>query len=194
MPIDFVAFTADRRISGAVPLADDRLSDMLNSVPRVVLRGAAVGDLVEGGPPVCGDVTLPVGDLVVVVGTGRRGHESQRRRTDVCLVTIGLGRYVVTGRLHVPAGDGPLPRSLDPKAVLAGRDILVPITEATITYDCASMAVTEEHETLLVNRARALWIEVVDEPDQGGDVEEATEDAALSRTNYIKDFTGSVAD
>jgi hypothetical protein len=107
---------------------------------------------------------------------------------------MGLGRYVVTGRLHVPAGDGPLPRSLDPRAVLVGRDVLVPLTDASITYDCASMAVTEEHETLLVNRARALWIEVVEEIDEGGDGAEATEDAAGSRTNYIKDFTGSVAD
>ena len=33
MPVDLIAFTADRRITGSIPLADDRLSDMLNSVP-----------------------------------------------------------------------------------------------------------------------------------------------------------------
>ena len=32
MPVDLIAFTADRRIHGAIPLADDRVSDMLNSV------------------------------------------------------------------------------------------------------------------------------------------------------------------
>ena len=55
MPVDLIAFTADRRIHGAIPLADDRLSDMLNSVPRIVIRGAVIEDLVDGrrrrGPP-----------------------------------------------------------------------------------------------------------------------------------------------
>ena len=40
MPIDFVAFTSDRRITGRIMLADDRLSDMLNAVARLVIRDA----------------------------------------------------------------------------------------------------------------------------------------------------------
>jgi len=40
MPIDFIAFTSDRRLSGRIMLADDRLSDMLNAVPRLVVRDA----------------------------------------------------------------------------------------------------------------------------------------------------------
>jgi hypothetical protein len=193
MPIDFVGFTADRRITGVMPLADDRLSDMLNSVPRIVLRDATVADLVEGLAPISGDVTLPVGDLVVVVGTGRRGTEAQRRRTAVREVTIGLGRYVVRGCLHVLPDEEDLPASLDPRAVLAGRDILVPITSASITYDCVATQTTEEHETLLVNRARAMWIEVAqDEGDGGGTA--LAEEPVPSRTNYVKDFTGTVAD
>ena len=47
MPIEFVGFTSDRRITAMIPLADDRLSDMLNSVTRIVLRDAVVGDLAE---------------------------------------------------------------------------------------------------------------------------------------------------
>lgn len=193
MPIDFVGFTADRRITGVMPLADDRLSDMLNSVARVVIRDAQVADLAEGGAPLTGDVTLPVGDLIVVVGTGRRGSESQRIRTVVRRVTIGLGRYVVAGCLHLPVDEADLPPSLDPRSVLAGRDILVPITDAAITYDCAGEATTEQHETILVNRARAMWIEVapLDQPIEPAD-EEA--ESTLARTNYVKDFTGSVAD
>jgi hypothetical protein len=193
MPIDFVGFTADRRISGKMPLADDRLSDMLNSVSRIVLRDATVGDLFADGASVRGDVTLQVGDLVAVVGAGRRGSESQRRRTAVRQVSIGLGRYVVSGGLHIPTETEDLPRSLDPRAVLAGRDILVPITEASISYESDSTATTEEHETLLINRARAEWIEIVDLNDPGGDEVEVLEDPH-GRMNYTKDFTGSVAD
>ena len=55
--------------------------------------------------PLTGDVTLPVGELVAVVGSGRRGSEMRRRRTSVRRVTVGLGRYTVVGSLHVdPSG------------------------------------------------------------------------------------------
>jgi hypothetical protein len=195
MPIEFVGFTADRRITGTIPLADDRLSDMLNSVARIVLRDATVGDLVEGGRPAVGDVTLPVGDLVAVVGTGRRGAESQRRRTTVRRVKLGLGRYVVSGLLHVPPNQDELPRTGNPADVLAGRDVLVPITQATISYDCVDVPTTEEHETILVNRARTAWVDVEEktlDDDPGASEDEAGDGTGGSR--YVKDFTGSVAD
>lgn len=193
MPIDFVGFTADRRITAMIPLADDRLSDMLNSVTRIVLRDAVVGDLTEEGPSLSGDVTLPVGDLVAVIGTGRRGSEMRRRRTAVRRVSVGLGRYTVSGCLHVPPDQGDLPQHADPAAILAGRDILVPITDASITYDVAGVMTTEEHDTILVNRARANWIEV--QPEAGDDLDAgAVADAVSGRTRYVKDFTGTVAD
>ena len=192
MPIEFVGFTADRRITAMIPLADDRLSDMLNSVARIVLRDAVVGDLLEGGPALSGDVTLPVGDLVAVVGTGRRGSESRRRRTSVRQVSVGLGRYTVSGSLHVDPTEGDFPQHADPAAILAGRDILVPITNASITYDCENLKTTESHETIVVNRARATWIEVQPEVDDDDDA--TAEDVADHRTRYVKDFTGTVAD
>ena len=65
MAIDFVGFTSDRRIVGTIPLADDRLSDMLNSVARVVIRDAEVED-VDTGPEEGGDVMVPCGELLVV--------------------------------------------------------------------------------------------------------------------------------
>jgi hypothetical protein len=193
MPIDFVGFTADRRITAMIPLADDRLSDMLNSVTRIVLRDAVVGDLTEEGPSLSGDVTLPVGDLVAVIGTGRRGSEMRRRRTAVRQVSVGLGRYTVSGCLHVPPDQGDFPQHADPAAILAGRDILVPITAASITYDVAGVMTTEEHETILVNRARASWIEIQPEVDDDLDAG-AVADVVSGRTRYVKDFTGTVAD
>ena len=193
MPIEFVGFTSDRRITAMIPLADDRLSDMLNSVTRIVLRDAVVGDLAEGGPTLSGDVTLPVGDLVAVVGTGRRGSESRRRRTAVRRVSLGLGRYTVSGCLHVDPSEGEFPKRCDPAAILAGRDVLVAVTNASITYDCMDVKTTETHDTILVNRARTSWIEVQPEEEDDIDADEG-EDAADTRTRYVKDFTGTVAD
>ena len=160
MPVELIAFTADRRIRGAIPLADDRVSDMLNSVPRVVIRGAAVEDLVAGGPPQTADVTIAVGSIVAVLVAGRRGVETRRRRTEVHHVRCGLRRFVVSGLLHVPAGTPAQLTSSDPAIVLAGRDVLVPLTDASITYDNADEATSEVFETILVNRAHVTWIDV----------------------------------
>lgn len=194
MPVDLIAFTADRRITATIPLADDRLSDMLNSVPRIVMRGATIVDLLEVAVPRTADVTLAVGSIVAVVATGRRGSDARRLRTDLRLARIGLVRFVVSGALHVPPGSPDSLGSRDPAAVLVGRDMLVALTDATIAYDLGRTPTTEEHETILVNRAHATWIDVgesaidTDADDLRAD-RERTYHAAM-----VKDFTGSVAD
>ena len=158
MPVELVAFTADCRIRGAIPLADDRVSDMLNSVPRVVIRGAEIEDLVSGGPPQVCDLTLVVGSIVAVLVAGRRGVETRRRKTETHRARVGLTRFVVSGSLHVPAGTPAQLSSSDPVIVLAGRDLLVPLTDATITYDRADRPTSETYETILINRTHATWI------------------------------------
>lgn len=194
MPVDLIAFTADRRISGMIPLADDRLSDMLNSVPRIVLRNATVQDLIADSAPRNADVTLAVGSIVAVVATGRRGNEVRRRRTDLRLARVGVVRFIVTGSLHVPAGSVDPLTSTDPAVVLAGRDILVPLTDATIAYEIGREPVTETHDTILINRSHATWIDLDDaaiDHDLGdlADEREKSYHAAM-----IKDFTGAVSD
>ncbi|HLO35625.1 MAG TPA: hypothetical protein VK194_06065 [Candidatus Deferrimicrobium sp.] len=187
MPVDLIAFTADRRISGAIPLADDRLSDMLNSVQRVVIRGALIEDLASGGPAQAADLTLAVGSIVAVLVTGRRGVETRRRRTETHRARVGLIRFVVTGSLHVPAGAGDVLASTDPAVVLAGRDLLVPMTEATITYDRAGAPATETFETILVNRTHASWIDLDDAA--GRDEELVEERPKVYHAAMAKDFT-----
>jgi hypothetical protein len=194
MPIDFAAFTADRRVTARVFLADDRLSDMLNSVARIVLRDATVEDLVDGDLPLTGDVTVPIGELVVVVGTGPRGGEAPRRRTRQQRVTVGLGRYVVSGAFHVPADAPALPDIDDPEVLFAGRDLLVPLTGATITYDANGSPVIEEHEAVLVNRARVGWIEVHREVVLATEEDDEPSADGMRRPTYLKDFTNSVAE
>jgi hypothetical protein len=198
MPIDFAAFTADRRISGRMFLADDRLSDMLNSVGRIVLRDALVEDLIDGHPPVKGDLTVQIGDLVVVVGTGPRGGDTPRRRTVKRRVSVGLGRFVVSGELHLPADNPRLPDGDDPAVVFAGRDLLVPLTAATITYDRNNVPQADDHEAMLFNRARATWVDV--QPDAAAMAEAEEIDEAMPigwtarRPVYLRDFTNTVAD
>jgi hypothetical protein len=191
MPVDLILFTADRRIQGAIPLADDRVSDMLNSVPRIVMRGAVIEDLVEGGPPRTVDLTLAIGSVVAVLVAGRRGIETRRRKTEIHRARIGLTRFVVSGSLHVPADAKEHLQSGNVALVLAGRDILVPLTDATITYDRVDVATTEDFETILVNRAHASWIDLDDAADGGGGSKLAEEPAPVYHASYVKDFTGA---
>ena len=189
MPVELIAFTADRRIRGAIPLADDRLSDMLNSVPRIVVRGAEVQDVVFGGGPSVADVTVTVGSIVAVLVSGRRGIETRRRRTDLHRARLGLVRYIVSGWLHVPSGSQANLGSRDPAVVLAGRDVLVPLTEATISYERAGEHVTEEFETILINRSQATWIDLDDAA--GGEDDVVDERPKVYHAAMAKDFTGA---
>src|SRR5262245_50383650 len=193
MPIDFVAYTADRRISGRIMLADDRLSDMLNAVARIVVRDAQVEELTETLAPRVADVTVAIGELFVVVGTGPRGSESLRKKSLKRRATVGLGRFIVEGDLAYPS-DGPgLPESSDPSVVFTTRDVLVALTDATITYDRVDGTVEESHETVLINRARASWIDLAHEVFLDPYDEDDDDDPA-SRKSYVKDFTNSVAE
>ncbi|HEX5013196.1 MAG TPA: hypothetical protein VFV72_03480 [Candidatus Limnocylindrales bacterium] len=190
MPIDFLAFTSDRKISGRIMLADDRLSDMLNAVTRLVIRDAMVDELNDERAPRLADVTIAIGEMLVVVGTGPRGSERLRKKWLKRRASVGIGRFVVEGDLGYPS-DESLPESEDPAVVLANRDLLVPLTDATITYDRFGTVFEESYETILFNRSRAGWIDVAQEVF----LEELSDDdAAASRTRYIKDFTNTIAD
>ncbi len=187
MPVELTAFTEDRRIHGAIPLADDRLSDMLNSVPRIVVRGADVREL-DGGRAYAEDVTLSVPSVVLVLSNGRRGVESRRRRTDLLRVRIGLDRFVVTGSLHVPKGLAIDLASRDPAAVLSGRDLLVPLTEASVVYDIHGEPAVESCEMVLLNRSLATWIDI---DDGSSDDFETIEKPKVYHAAMVKDFTGA---
>lgn len=188
MPVDLIAFTADRRIHGAIPLADDRLSDMLNSVSRFVVRAAQIEDLVVGGPIQTADVTLTVGSVVAVLVAGRRGVDARRRRTELHRARVGLTRFVVSGMLHVPLGAGGARGSSDPATLLAGRDILVPLTDATITYDRVDERTSETFEAILVNRTHATWIDL-DDAAGGDDRDLVGQRQPVYHAAMAKDFT-----
>ncbi len=189
MPVDLIAFTADRRIRGAIPLADDRVSDMLNSVPRIVIRGATIEGLVNGMDPQVADLTLAIGSVVAVLVAGRRGMDSRRRKTELHRARVGLTRFVVTGSIHVPIGALEGLGTSDPAIVFAGRDILVPLTDASITYDKADEPTTERSETILVNRAHITWLDLDDAV--GGDDSEVVDRPKIYHAVMVKDFTGA---
>ena len=93
----------------------------------------------------------------------------------------------MSGSLHVPAGAAKHLASGDPSLVLAGRDILVALTDATITYDKADTSTSERFETILVNRAHAMWIDLDDAA--GGDDADLVPRTPVYHAAMAKDFT-----
>jgi hypothetical protein len=193
MAIEFIGFTADSRIVGTIPLTDDRLSDMLNSVGRIVVRNASIEDI-DLGPQEDGQAIVPTTELLIVVGTGRRGVDARRRRMQTRYVQIGLGRYTVSGDIHV--GNDAYAASLEGhlEALLVGRDMLVPLTDAVVRYNRGGEKVSEEWDTILINRIAAQWIKPLDEDDEDEDDEDEVVEEGPIKTRYVKDFTGTVAE
>jgi hypothetical protein len=194
MAIEFIGFTADSRIVGTIPLTDDRLSDMLNSVGRIVVRNASVEDI-DLGPQEDGETIVPTAELLIVVATGRRGMDARRRRTQTRYVQLGLGRYTVSGDIHV--SNDAHAASLDGhlEALLVGRDMLIPLTDAVVRYNSGGEKISEEWDTVLINRIAAQWIKPLDEDDEDedDDDDEVVEEGP-TKTRYVKDFTGTVAE
>jgi hypothetical protein len=65
--------------------------------------------------------------------------------------------------------------------------MLVPLTDATITYDRDDTPTTERFETILVNRAHATWIDL--DAAAGGDDDEVVERPKVYHAAMVKDFT-----
>ena len=192
MPIEFVGFTADRRITGVIPLADDRAQRHAQfGDPDRACATPSSGPR-RGRPPLSGDVTLARRrPRRGVVGTGRRGSEIAPPPDGRPAGQRRLGRYTVSGCLHVAADRRATFRSpatrrrSSPDATSSSRS-RTPRSPTTVR----GRQDDRELETILVNRARANWIEV-----QAGRRRRRREPRrsrrGRPRTRYVKDFTGA---
>ena len=140
-------------------------------------------------PPQTADVTLSIGSITVVLSNGRRGVETRRRKTDEHRIRLGIDRYIISGSLHVPSGFVVDTASRHPSAVFAGRDLLVPLTDGTMTYELNGELVREPAETVLINRSQAIWIDIDD--GSSDDFDAVQEKPKVYHAAMAKDFTGA---
>ena len=143
--VEFDAYAADCRVRGRIEPGGARLTDLLNGTPELVIRDAWLESLADGHVVEAGEITVGLAELHAVVAAGPRGDSARRVRTHVTRVEVELGPYRVEGALHgLPAGD--------PLGMILRRPPWVPLTDAKITYQRGTGSVTDEVETLLVNR------------------------------------------
>jgi hypothetical protein len=118
-------------------------------------------------------------DEIFAVGvTGPRGDPTRRTRTRQIPVELHVGRYNVSGNIHVIPGT-------DPIIGFRRRRVMVPLTEATIEFDAQDGRRLARFGTILVNRDLTGWIA----PASRSDVRPPELIPELQGLGLAKDFT-----
>lgn len=150
-PIEFVGFSGDCLIRARLTMVGDRLTDMLNSDAGYTLSGVTLESLADGH--VVEIDSLPIGraDLFAVVATGPRGRADRRVQLEPHRMQLGLGPYTVLGHLHGRPG-------ADPRSVVMARELMLPLTDATIAFTRAGELVVRDVPALIINREHVDWV------------------------------------
>jgi hypothetical protein len=90
-------------------------------------------------------------EIFAVAVAGPRGDPTRRRRTRPIPVELRVGRYDVSGNIHIVPGT-------DPIIGFRRRRVMVPLTEATIEFDAPEGRRISRYGTVLVNRDLTGWI------------------------------------
>jgi hypothetical protein len=181
LPIEFNGFSGDCRITGRMTLFGDRLSDMLNDQKQFRLSKVVLESLEDGHRVEIDSIVLDRTDLYVAIATGPRGSSDLRITLDQVRMQLGIGPFVVAGRLHSLPGADPLQSVMQ-------RQPMVPLTSATIAYSSQGEVHVVDAETLIVNRELVEWIvPVTDEAEQFPNVPVRSPFAM----SLLKDFSGS---
>ena len=155
MFIDFTGFAGDCLINGKLDLRAPRLTDQLNADPLVHLVDVQLEDLENARRIISPDFTIERSQLCAVRVTGPRGSRALRIATAPHRLRAQIGPYTILGRLHEPPG-------IDPLATFEQRDLMVPLTDATIAFMVGGVLDVRDWSTLVINRELASWYRAVD--------------------------------
>jgi hypothetical protein len=160
-PVPLVALTVysgDSLAFGQLALTADRVTDLMNVHDTFEFVDTVLESLDDGHRLSVPDVVIARQEIFAVAVSGPRGDPTRRTRTRPIPVELRLGRYDVSGNIHVVPGN-------DPIISFRRRRVMVPLTEATIEYDSPAGRVRSRFETILVNRLLAEWIAAASRSD-----------------------------
>jgi len=144
--VELTIYSGDSRASGHLALSADRVTDLLNDAEEFTLVDLSAQSLEDGHELAVPEVVVLRAELYAVAVTGPPGNPRRRIRTRPCPVEIRLRQYDVSGHLHALPGTDPV------AGFFHRREVMVPLTEATIGYDSPAGRVLSRYDTLLVNR------------------------------------------
>ena len=152
MRVEFIAYAGDCQVAGSTTLADgERLSDILNREPTIVVEGARLTSHADWHTIEAGDIVLDLDDLFAIEAVGPRWETARRIHTVPHRLEVRLGPYMVLGQLHTLPGGRPL-------VAIGQRSPMIPLTNATIAFNDDSGVEAMDVETLIINRSLADWV------------------------------------
>jgi hypothetical protein len=149
--VDFVAYAEDCLVSGRIALREERLTDLLNAHDEYALENVVVTSLVDGREIDVPEVTIFRDDLLLAQAAEPRGNVGRRRRTRQHAVAAQVGPYLVRGILHSLPGT-------DPVSSLGRRNVMVPLTNASIEFLAGGESQIRLVGTIIVNQERMDWV------------------------------------
>jgi hypothetical protein len=186
MFIDFTGFAGDCLLTGKLDLRAPRLTDQLNADPLVHLVDVRLEDLGTGRLVESAEFAIERSQLCAVRATGPRGSRALRIVTTQHRLRAQIGPYTVLGRLHEPPG-------VDALATFNQRDLMVPLTDATIAFMVGGIMDVRDWSTLVINRELASWYQPADTDDEPGGVSTTGRESTGSAAEDLVAVGGAAA-
>ena len=179
VPLVEVTFYSDDCVAfGRLPLTASRVTDLMNDGTEFELVDTFLQSLDDTHGVQLRTVVVARDEIFAVAVTGPRGDPTRWTRTRPIPVEVRVGRYDVSGNLHTVPGT-------DPIIGFRRRQVMVPLTEATIEFDSPDGRSLSRSGTILVNRDLTDWIALATRSD----VRPPEVIAELQGLGLAKDFT-----
>jgi hypothetical protein len=145
LEIDVIAYAEDCILSGRLPMAAERLSDLLNENDEFEFVNVMVEDLVGNAPVETRDIVVHRDELLLVVAPKPRGNPGRRSHTRQHPVVARIGPYEVRGLIHALPG-------IDPIDSIRRRKPMIALTDAVIDFSIGTTHHRREAEVVILNR------------------------------------------
>jgi hypothetical protein len=149
--VEVTLYSDDSVAFGRMALTASRVTDLLNEGTEFELVNTFLQALDDSHGLQVRTVVVRRDEIFAVGVTGPRGDLTRRTRTRQIPVEVRVGRYDVSGNIHVIPGT-------DPIIGFRRRRVMVPLTEATIEFDTPDGGRLARFGTILVNRDLTDWI------------------------------------
>ena len=179
--VELTVYAGDSVAFGRLALTADRVTDLMNDRTEFEFVDTFVQSLDDSHGLQVRTVVVARTEIFAVAVAGPRGDPTRRTRTRPIPVELRVGRYDVSGNIHVVPGT-------DPVMGFRRRRMMVPLTEATIEFDSPDGRKLSRFGTILVNRDLADWIA----PASRSDVRPPELVQELQGRGLAKDFTSQI--
>jgi hypothetical protein len=179
--VELTVYADDSVAFGRITLTADRVTDLLNDGSEFEFVDTYLQSLDDSHGVLVRTIIVAREEIFAVAVAGPRGDPARRTRTRPMPVELRLGRYDVSGNIHVVPGT-------DPIIGFRRRRVMVPLTEATIAFDAPGGRTISRFGTILVNRDLTEWIALASRSD----IRPPELVPELAGSGLAKDFTAQL--